>query len=96
MYRWLVTLRAAGRCSDMLGRQLKSCVLPLLRRQDDCVEPELAACIHCVGEHTYLARWPSEKAVVEFEHGSDYQAALETLAPLLLVPPKRELWAILT
>lgn len=95
MYRWLVTVRAADGCCDRLRDQLVSSVMPLLREHDRCIEPELAACIHCPGEHTYLAHWPSEDAVTAFEQHAQYQAALEAMAPLLRVPPKRELWEVL-
>ena len=95
MFRWLVTVRAADGRSDDLRSELRSSMLPLLRRQDGCAQPELAACIHCAGEHTYLAHWPSEEAVVDFEQSAEYRAAVEGLAPLLRVPPKRELWEVL-
>lgn len=96
MYRWLVTVRAADGHSDDVRQQLQEGMLPLLRRQDGCAEPELAACIRCAGEHTYLARWPSEEAVVKFEQSTEYSTALDELAPLLRVAPKRELWEVVS
>ncbi len=95
MYQWLVTVRAADGETDRVRSLLQGEMLPLLRAQPDCGEPRLAACIHCAGEHTYLATWPSEEAVVAFEHDGPYLALLERLAPHLRVPSKRELWAVL-
>ena len=96
MFRWLVTVRAADGRSPEVRQLLEATLVPLLRDQSVCANPELAACIHCAGEHTYLAQWPSEDAVVQFEHSPAYQAALDALAPLLRIPPKRELWEVLT
>jgi len=94
MFRWLVTVRAADDRSDAVRQLLESTMVPLLRQQPACSEPELAACIHCAGEHTYLARWPSEEAVIAFEASPEYQTVGQQLAPLLRVPPKRELWRV--
>lgn len=94
-YQWLVTVRAAEGETDRVRSLLQGELLPLLRALPDCGEPRLAACIHCAGEHTYLATWPSEEAVIAFEGSGPYLALLERLTPRLRVPPKRELWAVL-
>lgn len=95
MFRWLVTVRAADGSSDAVRHLLESTMVPLLRGEPECAGPELAACIHCAGEHTYLAQWSSEEAVLRFERSSAYGHTLEVLGPLLRVPPKRELWEVL-
>ena len=95
MYLWLVTVRAADGETDRVRALLRDRLLPLLRAQPGCGESRLAACVHCAGEQTYLATWPSEAAVAAFEASPSYLAVVEALAPHLRVPPKRELWALL-
>ena len=93
MFLWLVTVRAAEGRSPAVRRLLDGRLLPLLRALPSCSGPILAACTNCAGEHTYLAFWSSRSAVEAFETPPDYQAFVNALAPLLRVPPKRELWA---
>ena len=94
-FQWLVTVRAAEGETDRVQSLLQEDMLPLLRAQEHGGEPRLAACIHCAGEHTYLATWLGEETVVAFENSASYRALLERLAPRLRVPPKRELWVLL-
>lgn len=75
-----------------MRRLLDGRLLPLLRAQPSYSGPILPACTKCAGEHTYLAFWSSHSAVEAFETRPDYQAFVNALAPLLRVPPKRELW----
>jgi len=96
MFVWLVTVRAADDRSAAVRQLLESAMVPLLRHQPDCSGPELAACIHCAGEHTYVAHWPSEEVVAAFEASPAYNSLTQELAPWLRVPPKRELWEVLT
>ena len=96
MYIWLVTVRAADGEHERVRSLLLAQVLPLLESTQACQEPRLAACIHCAGEHTYLGYWPDEPAVLAFEASLPYQALQQRLAPLLRVPPKRELWEVLS
>ena len=94
-FQWLVTVRASEGETERVQSLLQEDMLPLLRAQEECGEPRLAACIHCAGEHTYLATWPSEEAVVAFEGSAPYRSLMERLMPGLRTPPKRELWALL-
>ena len=74
---------------------LQDRLLPLVRAQPSADHPQLATCVNCTGEFTYLACWPHAHSVEAFEASPGYQALLEALTPLLGVPPKRELWKIL-
>jgi hypothetical protein len=74
---------------------LQDRVLPLVLAQQAAEHTQLAACVNCTGEFTYLACWPDPAAVEALEAYPSYQALLDELTPLLGVPPKRELWEIL-
>lgn len=95
MVIWLVTVRAAEGRSPEVREVLERRMLPLLHARPGCDLAALAACINCAGEHTYLAYWADRGAVEAFEAEPTYRAVLDDLAPLLRVPPRRELWAIL-
>ena len=95
MMIWLVTVRAAEGRSERVRALLQSELLPLLRATPDCRDPQLAACVNCAGEHTYLAFWPERSAVERLEADPTYRATLDRLSGYLPVPPKRELWEIL-
>ena len=96
MYLWLVTVRAADHHhSHAIHALLRDHLLPLLRAQPAARRPQLAACVNCAGESTYLATWPDTHTVEAFEASPTYRALLDELTPLLRLPPKRELWEIL-
>jgi hypothetical protein len=95
MYLWLVTLRAADHHhSHAIQALLRDHLLPLLYAHPAAQRPQLATCINCAGESTYLAHWPDIHTVEAFEASSNYRALLDELTSLLRMPPKRELWKI--
>lgn len=96
MYLWLVTLRAADhRHSHAMHALLRDHLLPLLHAQPAAQRSQLAACVNCAGESTYLAHWPDTHALEAFEASPRYRTLLDEVTPLLRMPPKRELWEIL-
>lgn len=96
MYLWLVTVRAADhRHATAVRALLHDHLLPLLRGQPAADCPQLAACVNCTGESTYLARWPDTRTVEAFEASPTHRALLDRLGPVLWVPPQREPWEIL-
>jgi hypothetical protein len=95
MYQWLVTVRAADGQFSTVRQALTVDLYPLLRTREGCSDPRVTACMHCAGEHTYLATWASRETLEAFEASAGYRTSLDGLAPRLRVPPKRECWEIL-
>ncbi len=93
---WLVTLRAAdGHSEDVVGI-VRDRLLPLLSAAPGCSDALLATCVHCSGEFTYLAQWSDRAAVERFECDHRYVSLASEIALLLRVPPKRELWEVIS
>ena len=91
---WLVTVRALEGRDNNVREILRSRLAPLLTKSG-CTSPAVAGCLHCAGEYTYLGYWRDDESVEAFERLPGYRSVLADLAPLLRVPPKRELWELL-
>lgn len=68
-------------------------LLPMLRAQSECLTPAVAQCVNCGGEYSYLGYWTDREAL---EATPAYQELVGALNALLRLPPKRELWQVLS
>lgn len=93
---WLVTVRATDGNSHVVDALLVEQIMPLLRASPGCTGAALARCVNCVGERTYLAYWTDLGAVEALEVDPEYRRVVDELAAVLGVPPKRELWEVMS
>lgn len=96
LFVWLVTVRAAHGCSPAVNELLSERLMPMLRAQSECLTPAVAQGVNCGGEYSYLGYWRDREALEAFEATPAYQELVGALTPLLRLPPKRELWQVLS